>query len=163
MDETTYYPNAEIISWNFDEYDPEPRSNAWYVWFGIVLAGFLVQALVTANFLFAIILLLFAITLFLQKWRKPAKLHFGIAPSGVTIADQFHRMSELKEFWIAYNPPKVKVLYLQFESSFKPLIGIPLDVMDPLQVREILLEFLPENLDKEDEPFPDALSRIMRL
>lgn len=163
MEEQESYPNSELISWNFNEYDPEPRSNTWYLWFGIFIAGLVIYAVISNNILFAVILILFSIIVFLQNWRKPAKIHFGVTPNGITIADKFYKMSEIQEFWIAYDPPRVKAVFFQFTSPFKPLLGIPLDAMDPLQLRKILLDYIPENLDREDEPIPDAIARVLRF
>ena len=46
------------LEWNFKEYEHEAVNRTWYIVGAIVLAGLLAYSVFTANFLFAIILLL---------------------------------------------------------------------------------------------------------
>ena len=155
--------NDEIISWNFAEFSNKDRKNSWYVWYGIILSALIIYALFADNFLFAIILILFSLIIFLQNWRKPDQIHFAISARGINIGNSFYSMIDIEEFWLAYKPPEVKMLFIEFKAGWKPSLGIPLENQDPLQVREILLDFLPENLDNEDEPLPDTIARILNL
>ena len=155
--------NDELLSWNFSEFNSTAKSNSWYVWYGVIAAAFIIYAVITSNFLFAIILILFSLIIFLQNWKKPARVNFSVTPSGIEVGGEFYPMKDIEEFWLAYNPPKVKVIFFNFKTSWRPLLGVPLEDQDPLQVRKILLEYLPENLDRNEEPLPDALARILNL
>lgn len=152
----------KLIAWDFNEYDPEPRSNAWYLWYGILAAGLTIYAVFTDNYLFAIIAILVTLIVFLRNWRSPDKIHFAVTPRGIQVGNKFFYMRDIDEFWIVYEPP-VQMVYFNFKSSFRPALGIPLADTNPLQVRDILLDYLQENLDSEEEPFSDGMARIMRL
>jgi hypothetical protein len=40
---------------------------------------------------------------------------------------------------------------------------IPLENQNPLDIRKLLTEYLEEDLDKEDEPISEGLSRWLKL
>lgn len=156
-------PTKELLSWNFPEFDPSPRSHRWYLWFGVMSALLVAVGVMTDNFLFSIIIVLVALIIFLRNWRRPANLHFSFTPQGIHIGNTFYPMKEFKEFWIAYRPPKVEYLYLDFNTMWRSSLAIPLAGNNPLQVREVLLEYIPENLEKDEEPLADSLARMLRL
>ena len=56
----------------------------------------------------------------------------------------------------APNNPKNK-------TGFRPSITISLENQNPIEIRNILLQYLLEDIDKENESFSDGLSRLMRL
>lgn len=153
----------ELLRWTFHEFNPKPRSNSWYLWFGIIFAFFVIVGIISDNFLFSIILILSALIIFLRNWRKPSDITFVITPQGVQVGQNQYTMKELKSFWIAYRPPEVQSLYFEFNSVWRPYLGVPLDGVNPLQVRDVLLKYLPENLDNDDEPVSDAIGRMLNL
>lgn len=155
--------SQSLASWKFKEYEPHNRSNAWYLWFGIGCALLLGIAIFTQNFLFVVIILLSALILFLQNWKQPDEIDFKITTGGIEIGPTKISMRQIDQFWIVYQPPFVKKLYFHFESPLKPSIGIPLENQNPVEIRELLLAYIPENLDTEDEPTPDALARFFKL
>lgn len=151
------------FQWSYPEFEHHSRGSGWYVWFGITAAVLIGIALFTANYLFAVIIILFALILFLNNWRKPQKLAFKITPEGLEVENKKILMREISEFWIVYAPPHVEKVYFQFHSYWRPVLGIPLAGQNPLDLREYLLQYLPENLDKEDEPMSDSIARMLKL
>ncbi len=163
MNENQPNPTAELLSWNFPEFDPTPRTHRWYLWFGICSALLIALGMFTDNFLFSLIVVLVALIIFLRNWRRPANIHFAFTPQGLHVGRNFYSMKELQEFWLAYKPPVEDTLYFEFNSMWRPTLGIPLMGNNPLQIREVLLQYLPENLEKDEEPLADSLARILHL
>ncbi len=163
MEEQQITPTSELLRWNFPEFDPTPRSHRWYLWFGILSAVLISLGVLSDNFLFSIIIVMVALIIFLRNWRRPANIHFSFTPQGVHIGRNFYAMKEFQDFWIVYRPPSVEVLYLEFNSVWRSSLAIPLQGQNPLQIREVLLQYLPENLEKDEEPLADALARILQL
>lgn len=163
MEEKQLDPTSELLNWNFPEFDPSPRSHRWYLWFGILAALMVGLGVFTDNFLFSIIVVLVALIIFLRNWRRPANLYFAFTPQGVHIGRTFYPMKEFKSFWIVYRPPAVETLYLEFNSMWRSSLAIPLQGKNPLQIREVLLQYLPENLENDEEPLADALARMLQL
>lgn len=151
------------LEWSYSEFEQHSRENGWYVWFGITTAIVIGIALFTNNYLFAIIIILFVLIIFLNNWKKPQRLTFKIAPEGLEVDDKKILMREISEFWIVYSPPHVEKVYFQFHSYWRPVLGIPLEGQNPLDLREYLLQYLPENLEKEDEPLSDSIARVLKL
>jgi hypothetical protein len=155
--------SKELMGWNYPEFDNTARSNAWYLWYGIIASFFIVLGVLTDNFLFSIIIILATLIVFLRNWRRPGQIHFAVLPQGIQVGRTLYPMKDIKEFWIVYQPQVVEMLYFEFNSAWRPLLAIPLQGNNPLQIRELLLEYLPENLEKDEEPTADAIARILHL
>ncbi len=67
----------------------------------------------------------------------------------------------LKYFWINYDPPHIRELYLVSKKTFQPQITIPLGFTDPNIVREHLVKFLEEK--EIEEPLFDTIARFFRF
>lgn len=149
--------------WSFREFNPRERSTAWWVVAGIIGAAIVTYAIVTANFLFALIVLMVAIIFVTESRRQPKRLDCLITGSGAAVGKKFWRWSELDSFWIAYRPPEITNLYLVPKNPLDPRVRIPLERMNPLTVRQHLTQYLTEDLSREDEPTSEALSRLLKL
>lgn len=155
---------GEILhEWTIQEYEKHERGAPWYVIMVLLGLGLVAYALFTGNFLFALIIILFAIILFLQSHQEPAQVRFQITDLGVVVGGRFYPYSELEEFYLIYNPPEVKTLFLRPKSALRPLLRIPLLDKNPIEVKHALREFLPENLEKEEEPLSDKIARNWRI
>jgi len=153
----------KLITWTFPEIIKHERSRGWYIAAIIIGVLLLIYALFTFNLLFALIIIVTAIILFLRHKEGVSDIDFTIYEDGVEIGNNFHEFRELRDFYVIYEPPEVKNLYLNFRSALQPRLQIPLDDINPVKVREILLDYLNEDLDKENEPITDALGRWLKL
>ncbi len=162
VDESMIMGNT-LLEWSIAEYEEHIRPTAWYV-IMTILGSFLVgYAILTDNFMFAIIIVLFAIIVFLQSHQKPIVVPFRITELGIIINNRLYQYSELKDFYIIYQPPQIKMLFIETEASLRPRLRIPLMDTNPNEVRELLLEFLEENVEKEEEPFSDKVAREWKI
>jgi len=151
------------LGWDFASTTKHLRSRGWYIGASIIGGFSLIFALVTSNFLFAVILIILALILVLQSRQNQARLLCGITEDGVEVGTEFYDYDALKDFWIAYKPPRVKKLYVTFKSTFRPMLIIPLENQNPLRVRKVLLDYLPEDAANEDETTTEALSRLLKI
>lgn len=151
-----------LHTWQVTEYERHERPTAWYVIMlivGVFLVGY---GLLTNNFLFALIIVLFAIIVFLQSHQDPHQIPFTITDLGVIINNRFYLYSELTDFYIIYNQD-TQTLFLEPESSLRPRLRISLKDQDPLEIKFALRQFLRENTAKEEEPFSDRIAREWRI
>lgn len=162
IDESTLVGDV-LHAWTVQEYEQHERAVSWYIVMITVGLFLILFALFTGNFLFALIIILFGIIMFLQAHQVPLQVPFKITELGVILNDRFYPWIELKDFYIIYQPPMVKTLYLDTVSSFRPLLRIPLLDMNPVEVRNTLKEYLEEDLDKEEEPATDKVARDWRI
>lgn len=151
-----------LAGWTFPDVPPHQRGRRWYIMAGILGALMALYGLWTANFLFPALLCLFALTFFLVR-RKTTDIACTITEDGIGVGAVFYPYRELKQFSIIYQPPEVKNLYLEFKSALKSRLPIPLVDQNPVAIRHLLLDYLNEDLHRDDEPVLDQISRILKL
>jgi len=157
------YLGEEIFSWTVDEYERHERGPLWYAVAFILGVGLILYAMITQNFLFAIIIIMTGVIVGLSTLREPRKILFQLTTRGVGLGREFTPYKELRSFWILYEPPYSKDLYLDFRNPITPHMKIPLDQQDPLEIRSALMEFLREEINQESEPLSDLLGRVLKL
>ncbi len=154
---------APQIAWEVDEYPHHHRSSTWYVIMGALGVAMIVYAIATANFLFAVIILMLGVIKLLSTFSPPEKVPVVITNTGIVVSDMYYDFDAIMDFSIVYEPPDVKYLYLDFDSVLHPLVSIPLEDEDPNEVRELLLPYLIEDLHRTDERLTDVLRRVYKL
>jgi len=162
LDEPTGFGNS-LISWEVDEHVRHNRTLAWYIIVAVIGVGLIVYALLTANFLFAVIILLFGVISYLAGLRDSERVQVHITDNGALFGAAFYPYKNIKDFAIIYEPPEVKVLYLDFHSGLHPMMSIPLEDTDPNHVRECLLPYVKEDLKRKEETLTDLVSRLYKL
>ena len=152
-----------VFDWVVNEYEKHDRSRRWYVIIAVVGIALLLYSVISGNYLFALIVVLFGIVLFLQDMQEPMEVPFAITEAGIVVGDKYYPFKEITNYWIIYNPPEVKNIYFSTDSVLKHRIQIPLFDNDPRPVRDFLNQFIIEDLDQEEEPLSDRLGRIFKL
>ena len=153
-----------LVSWDFPEFTKYTRTMLWYIIAGIVVIGLITFAILTEGYLFLGIIILYVIIYFLRAKRDPSILKIQILEDGIQISNNtFYEWKDIKLFWIIYEPPEVKNLYLDFKAGFRPSITISLENQNPLNIRNTLLQYLMEDTEKENESFSDGFSRLLKL
>jgi len=151
-----------IFGWLVDEYERHERGPVWYAASFLAAVGLVLYALITQNFLFAIIIVMFGVIIGLSALREPERVMFEVTTRGVGVGELFVPYKELKDFWIVYEPPYVKNLYIEHKSAVTPRIVVPFEDADPVEVRRALLDYLDEN-GRAEEPLGDLLGRVFKL
>ena len=151
------------VSWQTWEYPPHERSIYWFIAAGVIGAALLVYSVVTANYLFAIIVLMMGVIMLIDGLRHPDRIDVHITDSGIVVGEEYYDFNMIKDFSIIYEPPEVKVLYVDFNNLFQPLLVVPLEDVDPNAVRDSLLPYAFENLSREEEALTDMVKRLYKL
>lgn len=151
------------LAWEFPEFVQHKRGKWWYIIAAIILAGFVFYSVMTSNFLFVVILLLGVFVLIYRFLQGPRPVTVKIGQDGILVDRKLYPYKELKSFWLIYEPPTIKYLYFDFKNRLKKHLPVPLEDINPLQVRESLLNYLEEDLEKEEEGFSETLSRFLRI
>lgn len=153
-----------LADWNFPEYEKHERGLLWYLLMVLIGGGLLIYAIVDGNFLFALIILLVAIILFTHHRTEPAILPFTVHEMGLQIGGKFYLYREIESFAVIYEPPLIKQLYIQPKSGvLRGEISIPLKNQNPVTIRKTLLDFIEEDLEREEESATDAAIRLFKL
>lgn len=151
-----------IFVWRINDFEKYQKSFMWYVLAIIAGLGLLVYAVFTANFLFAVIILMFAVIVLIQELREPNEITCCITENGVIIGERVYKYKEFENFWIIYEPPHLKNLYLEFKG-IKPRLSIPLKKQNPNDVRKFLCKYVVEDLEKEEEPLSEFIGRVLKI
>jgi len=151
-----------FFNWKFSEFPRYQRNRSWYIWGAIVSVGLLIFSVFSGNLLFGLIVIM-SVLIILMFQRSNNEVEFKITEDGIVINERFYEYKSIKNFFIIYEPPEVKTLYFEPKSFFSPRIPISLEDKDPIKVRETLLNYLEEDLDRDNEPLSDQTSRMFKL
>lgn len=137
------------ISWHAPEFETKEKSPAWFGWLGVIVIGLIVFAVLTRNYFFVPLVLLMGFVITQYALKAPRHRTFTLDELGVKIDNQRHSFETLSSFWVFYDPPRVKELSFRSKQRFMPYIRIPLADQDPVQVRQALVDYLPERKHRE--------------
>ena len=172
MEDQTYQEDHEIsispygeglVQWHVDEYPNHQRSKAWHVVMSLLGIALIIYAMATANFLFAVIILMIGIITLVSIYKEPDKVDVIVTTTGIIVGDSYYEYSSIRDFSITYEPPQVKNLYVDFHTSWRPLLSVPLGDIDPNIVREHLLSFCMENYERTEETLTDVIRRLYKV
>lgn len=152
-----------LLSWHFPEFEKYERTATWYIIFFITAGLLMVYAILSLSFLFAVIIVMCTIIILLWHRKEPTELDINIMEAGIEIGNKFYMYKEIRSFFIIYEPPHVKTLFILLKNRAKPRISVPLNGQNPVKIRDILLNFIEEDIDKNDEPGSDYLIRALKL
>ncbi len=152
-----------LLSWESWDNPPHERSRRWYLIAGGIGIALIVWAIWQENFLFAIIVLMTAVIVLFGQLKPSNRIMVHITSLGVVFGEDFYPYEEIRDFSIIYQPPHVRLLYISFNKAWQPTIAVPTEDADPNTLREVLLPYLFENLEREDETLTDSIRRVYKL
>jgi len=167
---------TNYIKWQIPNYRKPERNKNWYIGASIFIFVALFFCFFTitswrlvflghsANFLFALIIIISAIIMIINENQPVSMLDCELGPEGFKLAGRLYEYGELKDFSLIYKPKEsLKTLYFEFNSSVKQRLSIPLRSLDPLTIRNFLLKYLKEDLDRTDPPLSEQLTKLLKL
>lgn len=149
-------PLPGTLSWEALEYAYHPKSADWYWMVGFLSVLVVVAAVLLHNFLLGVLAIVGGFTVMLLGAKRPQKFLFRLSAGGVTIHQKLYPYGTLDSFWVHYEPGGKKALSIVSKKKMMPLFMLPLDTMDPVVVRDYLLQFLKEA--PQEESVIDELS-----
>jgi c-di-AMP phosphodiesterase-like protein len=114
------------------------------------------QSTITAIFFFLVVVVMFII-----GFKKRTALFWELGPLGITADTISYRYNDLRSFWIEYQPGYLKELSFQSKKWYHSYIKIPLNQENPLEIREFLLAFLPE--ERHEDTIIEIISRKLGI
>jgi hypothetical protein len=168
--------NSKYLRWQVPEYRRPDRNRRWYLIaaiFIIICLFFCFFALrswqlvflgYSSNFLFALILIIAAIVMILNENQPTIMVNCELGPEGVKIGTKFYDYDEIKNFAVLYKPKQsIKNLYFEFKATLRPRLSIPLRHLDALTVRNFLVKYLDEDLERVVPPLSEQLTKLLKL
>jgi hypothetical protein len=143
------------ISWKALEYKRKEKTADWY-WAVILIAlSCVIISFMVHNVLFGILLIISTAILLSFSVIPPRAINISINQKGVTVEKNLYPFASLESFWVeAINEDNQKILF-KSKKTFMPLVVVPLEEHHHLDIREFLLQYLPE------EEMHETLSQII--
>lgn len=152
-----------IFSWKCHDYIKYQKNKIWYLVSLIIVAAMVAWAIYTVNYLFATFLVLFYLVVIMYEFKEPEVVDCVITPDGIKHGKKFFFYKTIDNFFIIYQDQGIKNLYVDFKNPLKGRLIVDLDGLDAVGIREYLLQFLKEDLEREVEPLSERLRRLLRI
>ena len=150
------------ISWTAPEFIHQPKGSLWFILVGVADLVLIIYFLFQRDYLTALLFLLLGLVTFYFA-RLPAKnLHIQIGPKGLKLNQIQIPYQKLKKFWIVYEPPIIKTLNFETTAYFNRFLTLQLEDKNPLPIRELLLKYIPEDLER-GEQIDDKIARTLKF
>lgn len=149
------------ISWETEEFSYYEKSQIWFIVGGAVFLLIITYFAITKQIVTALTFLMLGFTVYIFSLKKPRQIKCSITYQGIVVDNIVYPFSDLESFWIFYEPPDFKVISLKHKKPYLPFIQIPTGDQDPMKIRQILLDLLPEI--EQEEPFSDRLARYLKF
>ena len=155
-------PKTQVLNWSGPLYSHRPDMKMIVA---VSLALFAIAVLMQIfqkNIITTIFFGLLGVVILIRAGKKPEIVDFEISPLGVKVGERLYGFREIKSFWIEYDPAlDIKELSLQLKKWYHTYVKIPIYEQNPVQLRLILLAFLPEAEHKDT--LADAISRKLGI
>ena len=153
--------NNTLLEWQGPEYEHYPKEKRWYLVASLILSAIIIYALVNNSPIMAITFVLIGIVGYIQLEKTPRVLNFKITHDGIIAGNELYDFDNIESFWIFYEPPHTKILSLRIDALLAPYIHIPVHQIDPVKLREVLLDFIPEK--KQRPTMIDTIERLLHI
>ncbi len=159
------------IYWEIPEYIKHERSKTWYIVAGLLALGCAVISIMTPNYVFETpnylflgIIILGTFIMLMNDGVEPVMVPVILGDEGVQVGRKFYDYDEIKNFSVIFKPREdIKNIYLEFKAIAKPRISVPIGDQDPLVIRNLLLKYLVEDLDRTSPPASEGIAKMLKL
>ncbi|RJQ34231.1 hypothetical protein C4556_03310 [Candidatus Parcubacteria bacterium] len=137
------------IRWQAYEHEHIERGRDWYWALGIIAVCAALISVLFGNSLFGILILVAAATLGLLAKTTPLLVEFELTERGIRVGDALHRYEEVISFWVEEHDVNPPILLIDTVKWLSPNLVIPIEGVDPREVRAFLSERAEEIPMKE--------------
>ncbi len=153
MAERTY------LSWEAPEFQHYPKNFTWYITLGIIVLLVLTFELLQKDFFGAISLAVIAVFIVIFAMHQPKRINIDLTSDGIHIENSFIPYEQMKYFWIVDNDNH-RTLNLETTAYINRTILIELDSQDPDEVRDIMVQQVPEHSSTEETFIQRLIHRL---
>ena len=146
---------ARAITWEAPEHHHVEKSSDWFWVVGIIAISAATAAFFFGNFLFAVLILVAAVSLSLVSLRKPRIIAYSVTTRGIRIGEDIYTYPTLTSFHIdTINYPTPHLL-VKSKKMYMPLLLMPIPEEYIDEIQDILEVRLPE--EELEEPLAHIL------
>ena len=134
------------LSWQILEYKKKEKTVDWYWAVGIIALSLAIIAFIIGDGLFSIFIIMATAILLAFSNSEPRRFEISLDKRGVSIGKEEHPFATLDEFWVDITEKHAPKILLKSKKITMPLIVIPIEDYDHLDIRDFLLQYLPEKV-----------------
>ena len=149
---------ATLFEWSAPEHIHQVRSVQWFALFAGGITAIAVGFALFGNFIASLTIGMIGVYMFVVAQHKPSIIRYRLLTEGVALNNTLHHYKHLEAFNIVYEPGNVKTVILRSSRRLVPLIHMEIGNADPVAIRDILVEFVNEDVHLE-EPVIDIWAR----
>lgn len=138
-----------MLRWSAYEHGHVERGSDWFWALGIVAICAALTSILFHNLLFAILILVAAATIGMQARHAPELVEFELSNRGIRVDGTMHRFEEVLAFWVEDHAVERPLLLVDTTKFMAPNLIIPIEGIDPHEVREFLRTRAKETPMKE--------------
>ncbi|HSX24482.1 MAG TPA: hypothetical protein VLG69_00770 [Candidatus Andersenbacteria bacterium] len=153
---------ATLFSWEAPEHIHQIRNPQWFGVFAAVIALICVAFVFMGNFIASLTIAMIGGYIFVVAQHKPSLVRYRLLTEGVALGTTLYHYKDLDSFNIIYEPGDVKTVILKSTRRIMPLIHMEIGKADPVAIREVLVQFVREDIRLE-EPVIDIWARRLGL
>ena len=142
-------PPRHILRWSAYEHEHIERSVDWFWALGIVAVSVALTSILFSNILFAILIVVAAYTIGILARTPPELVEFELSDRGIRVGKTLHRYDEIISFWVEDELGVNPLLLVDTTKFMSPNLIIPIEGVDPHEVRVFLQERVEEVPMKE--------------
>jgi len=142
-------PTREVLRWSAYEHEHIERGADWYWALGIVAVCAALVSILFHDFLFAVLILVATVTIALHAQHPPDVSEFELSRRGIRINGTMHRYEEIIAFWVEDHDVERPLLLIDTIKFLAPNLIIPIEDVDPHDVRDYLIQRVAEVPMKE--------------
>jgi hypothetical protein len=151
------------FSWIAPEYLQHPKSTTWWLVAGIVWAVSIILEAFSGNWTMLAATVLFGLVYwYIHEHHPPKHTKINLSELGVKIGHTKIPYAEIESFWIIFDPPFSRRLFLRIKDSLLPDLVIELESQNHQQIRAFLEQYLSERVGVK-ENFTDIILRALKL
>ena len=135
----------EKIAWHGPLVQHAPDSRAvWVVAFVLWVIAALTQYF-QHNIITTVFFALLGLMVVVHAKKKPPAGPVELGPLGIRIGERLYRYRDLRSFWVDFQPGyNIRELSLHSRHWYLPYVKLPIAGQNPVQIRALLLQFIPE-------------------
>jgi len=154
--------NDPILEWSSYLNQEFHKTSRWYFYASLILAALVVYGLLTNQWSFSAALLVCAGVYYYVTHTKGPIIEVKLSETGLQVGERVYPFTDLRTFWVEYNPPYSQYLHLVLKNTYKQDISVQIHQVEVTQLRTILSRYLPEWKERE-KSFTEHLAQTLGL
>lgn len=155
--------NQNNLKWQVPEYPQYERGRFWYVGAAIIGVALLIYAVVTGNFLFALIVVFGVVISVASSWHPPKIVELRLYEEGVKLNDMYYPWEKFQSYWVVKNDEGTLHLGLDLKNWLRSDLYVPVKNHSLEEVETFLSKYLKKNPERKEEPISYFLGRKLKI